>query len=90
MSNPDTDIEAMGRGELIEEIKKLRRGIREHRDCSGHDLCWFHPALWSLLPEQVNIKPEVPNWPKFMEGCVKFRKSLDRELPDVPRTDEAP
>jgi hypothetical protein len=90
MTQPDSDLEAMARGELIEEIKKLRRGIRQHRDCSGHDLCWFHPALWSLLPEQANSKPEVPDWPKFMEGCVKFRKSLDRELPDAPRTDEAP
>ena len=29
--------------QLVEEVKKLRMGIREHRDSTGHDLCWRHP-----------------------------------------------
>ena len=41
----DSDIEAMSREQLIDEVLKLRAGIREHRDCSGHDLCWHHPQL---------------------------------------------
>jgi hypothetical protein len=46
----DTDPEQMSREQLIEEIKKLRQGIRQHRNSSGHELCWNHPALWGLLP----------------------------------------
>jgi hypothetical protein len=46
----DIDLEAMSREQLIAEVMKLRDGIRKHRDSSGHELCWHHPALWALLP----------------------------------------
>ena len=42
------------REELIDEVKKLRQGIRRHRDSSRHELCWHHPALWGLLPEKTD------------------------------------
>ena len=82
----DTDLTEMTREELIAEVIKLRQGIREHRDSSGHELCWHHPALWNLLPEKTDPLPEVPEWPAFMQGCVEYRKSLDRQLPNAPRT----
>ena len=82
----DEDLMAMTREQLIEEVRKLRQGIRSHRDSSGHDLCWYHPALWRLLPEKQDPRPIVPDWPQFMEGCVRFRRSLDEELPDAPRS----
>ena len=53
----DEDLETMDRAQLIEEVRKLRAGIREHRDSTGHDLCWHHPALWALLPERAD--PEI-------------------------------
>jgi len=31
----------------------------------------------------------VPDWPQFMEGCVRYRRSLDEQLPDAPRTNES-
>jgi len=46
----DEDVNALTREQLIDEVKRLRAGIRTHRDSSGHDLCWHHPDLWSLLP----------------------------------------
>ncbi|MEX0590613.1 MAG: hypothetical protein WD207_05960, partial [Xanthobacteraceae bacterium] len=49
----DTDLESMNRDALVAEVKKLRAVIRQHRDASGHGLCWHHPAMWSLLPEKV-------------------------------------
>jgi hypothetical protein len=46
----DADLDAMAKSALIAEVRRLRAGIREHRDSSGHDLCWHHPELWGLLP----------------------------------------
>ena len=82
----DSDLEAMSREQLIAEARKLREGIRKHRDCSGHELCWHHPALWGLLPEKSDPIPVVPEWPQFLEGCVRYRQSLDEQAPDAPRS----
>jgi hypothetical protein len=71
---------------LIAEVKRLRGGIRTHRDSSGHDLCWHHPDLWGLLPEQTDPLPTVPRWPEFLRGCLRYRQSLDEQLPDAPRS----
>jgi hypothetical protein len=83
----DNDVETMSREQLIAEIRKLRAGIRAHRDSTGHELCWHHPALWGLLPEQTDPLPTVPTWPEFLRGCVRYRESLDKQLPDAPRSD---
>ena len=84
----DEDLEALSREQLIEEVKRLRAGIRAHRDASGHELCWHHPALWGLLPERLDPRVAVPAWPQFLRGCIRYRQSLDEELPDAPRTGE--
>jgi hypothetical protein len=84
----DEDLQHLSREELIVEVVKLRNGIRQHRDSTGHALCWHHPALWSLLPEKTDPTPEVPAWPQFMQGCVRYRQSLDEQAPSAPRTDE--
>jgi hypothetical protein len=85
----DEDLETMSREKLLDEVRRLRAGIRAHRDSSGHDLCWFHPALWSLLPERADPLPRIPEWPQFMRGCIAYRHSLDRQAPRAPRvTDE--
>lgn len=82
----DEDIDKMDHAALVAEIKRLRAAIRSHRDCSGHDLCWYHPELWGLLPESSAQLPKVPEWPQFMRGCIKYRASLDKELPEAERT----
>ena len=84
MTGLDDDLQRMGRDELIAEIRRLRQGIRAHRDASGHDLCWHHPQLWGLLPERIDPAVAVPSWPKFMRGCLKYREALERELPNAP------
>ena len=81
----DNDLDSMSREQLVSEIKKLRTGIRAHRDSSGHDLCWYHPALWSLFPEKTEHILVVPEWPQFMQGCIRYRKSLDQQCPQAPR-----
>ena len=77
----DEDVESMDRTALIAEVKRLRAAIREHRDSSGQDLCWHHPALWNLLPDGPAAMPDVPAWPEFLRGCIAYRESLDRQLP---------
>jgi hypothetical protein len=84
----DDDLDTLSREQLISEIKRLRAGIRRHRDSSGHDLCWHHPALWGLLPEKTDPLPVVPDWPQFLRGCLRYRESLDRQLPGAPRSSE--
>lgn len=82
----DDDLEPMSREQLIVEVKKLRGGIRKHRDSTGHDLCWHHPALWGLLPDATDPLPTVPAWPEFLRGCLQYRQSLDEQLPNAPRS----
>jgi hypothetical protein len=38
------------------------------------------------LPEKTDPVPVVPDWPQFLEGCLKYRRSLDEQLPHAPRT----
>jgi hypothetical protein len=85
----DEDVKQMTRDQLIEEVVRLRNGIREHRDSTRHDLCWHHPQLWGLLPERTDPLPEVPEWPQFLEGCLRYRRSLDEQLPNGPRIGNA-
>jgi hypothetical protein len=82
----DEDLANFDRDALIAEVKRLRAGIRRHRDSAGHDLCWHHPQLWGLLPKSTDPIPSVPDWPQFLRGCVRYRESLDDQLPDAPRT----
>jgi hypothetical protein len=81
----DPDLERMSREQLVEEVKKLRQGIRHHRDGTRHELCWHHPTLWGLLPEKTDPIPEVPDWPEFLQGCIRYRESLDEQVPHARR-----
>jgi hypothetical protein len=84
----DEDLNQMSREQLIAEARRLRAGIRQHRDSTGQALCWHHPQLWALLPEKTDPAPTVPDWPQFMQGCVRYRASLDTQLPGTPRSTE--
>ena len=84
----DEDLEHLTESQLIAEVKRLRAGIREYRDGTGHDLCWHHPQLWGLLPEQVTPDLAVPAWPQFLRGFLRYRESLDAQLPNAPRLTE--
>lgn len=86
----DSDLDKLSRDELIVELVKLRNAVRAHRNSTGHALCWHHPALWDLLPEQARITPVVPEWPEFLRGCIRYRQSLDEQLPRAPRSHEEP
>jgi hypothetical protein len=72
----NADVHDLERDDLIAEVKKLRKGIRDHRDAQGHALCWWVPELWGLLPEKITPKPEVPPTKEFLAACKLYRKSL--------------
>ena len=84
----DEDLAQFSKEALIQEVRKLRAGIRVHRDSTKHQLCWHHPQLWDLLPEKTNPEIAVPAWPQFLRGCIHYRESLDAQLPDALRTHE--
>lgn len=85
----DEDVDRLDRDALVAEVKRLRAGIRAHRDSTGQELCWHHPALWGLLPERMTPDVAVPPWPSFLRGCVRYREALERELPHA-RVDTGP
>ena len=82
----DADLDALDRAALVAEVKRLRAGVRAHRDSTLHELCWHHPQLWALLPEAIDPSIAVPDWPQFMRGCIHYRQSLDTQRPDAPRS----
>ena len=90
MAATDNDLNILSREQLIEEVIKLRNGIRKHRDSTGHELCWHHPDLWALLPEKTEPNIVVPEWSEFMKGCIRYRISLDEQQPEAPRSSEQP
>lgn len=73
----DEDLQTKTKEELVAEVVLLRNAIRKHRDSQGHDLCWYHPELWCLLPEQNEVERKVPAWCDFISNCAAYRKSLD-------------
>ncbi len=82
----DDDLASLTQQQLVLEVVRLRDGIRRHRDSTGHELCWHHPELWGLLPEATDPLPTVPEWPQFMHGCIRYRQSLDDQIPTAPRS----
>ncbi len=76
----DADLDEMSREALVEEVKKLREGIRKHRDAEGHNLCWYVPELWGLLPDKPDPKPHIPPVSEFMEHCAAYRAALDDSI----------
>ncbi len=85
MTASDEDLHQLSERELVDEVIRLREGIRRHRDSTAEELCWHHPQLWGLLPESSDPIPDVPAWPQFLRGCVRYRESLDDQLPTAPR-----
>jgi glutamine synthetase len=85
----DSDLEGMDKEQLAAEIRRLRAGIREHRNKSGHGLCWYVPELWSLLPEKTDPLPAVPPEKEFLEQCRVYRQSLDHPYERHARVLEA-
>ena len=74
----DEDLESMTLEQLKEVARNLRAGIRQHRDATGHNLCWYVPELWNLLPDKKDPDPNIPPTEEFLCNCKKYRLSLEK------------
>jgi hypothetical protein len=83
----DEDLTAMSREQLTEEVRRLRQGIRAHRDSTGHGLCWHHPDLWGLLPEKQDPVPTMPV-ARIHPRLREIPQSLDEQAPHAPRSSQ--
>ena len=68
------------REQLVEEVRKLRRGIREHRDSTGQSSAGIIPAS-GASSRAAGPAAHGPDWPEFLRGCIRYRQSLDEKFP---------
>lgn len=95
----DDDLRGMSEQQLIDEIMKLREGIRKHRDQKGDENCWLDDQfyLYGLLPEKINAEPQLPDKDLMMLNCSRYydcRKAGKeyiplKELPNVDQRDNS-
>jgi hypothetical protein len=83
----DQDLQHMSPEELLAEAKKMREAIRKHRDSQLHELCWYHPEMWNLLPDKKEVRPSVPKRDQFLRGCQIYRDSLDKDIPEADQAE---
>ena len=64
---------------LVSKLEELRSAIKDHREKTGHEMCWENDEeLWQVLGDNIEIDHTPPNWCEFMERCVAYRKSKDK------------
>jgi hypothetical protein len=81
----DSDLDTMSREQLLAEVRRLRDGIRKHRDSTEHELCWHHPQLWGLLPEKSDPLSDGAGVASIHDGlysvsCVLGRPNSETRL----------
>lgn len=69
---------------LLEEVRRSRTAIREHRDQMGDYRCWVDDeVLYHLtLPELKDLSPELPDLSEFMRRCEAYH--TNRQDPSEP------
>jgi hypothetical protein len=80
MADHDDALDGMSPAELGAEVRRLREGIRAHRDQRGDDRCWLDDEkLYALLPEGTAARTHMdfelmyPNCRRFLETRVHPR-----------------
>ncbi len=68
----DDDLLVLNKEKLRQEVRRLRHGIRAHRDQRGDDRCWIDDEkLYGLLPDGVHaetlLDPEL-----MLRNCKRF------------------
>ena len=74
-----------------QRIDALETAIRKHRAAQGQDLCWLNDLeLWDVLKDGVMVDRQVPPWPDFMAGCIRYRQMLGKPPMSTPPPKEDP
>lgn len=56
----------------VGEVRRLRAGIRAHRDARGNDRCWLDDeVLYRLLPDHEALTV-LPDRATFLANCAAF------------------
>lgn len=81
LAETDLDLYNMRVPTLVDEIRRLRNGIRQHRDQCSHNRCWLDDQeLYRLLPEQANAVFTLPPQEEFLRECARFWKQRQPQL----------
>jgi len=65
----DADLEGMSRDQLVVEVKRLRHGMRQHGDSTGHELCLVPSGALVAATRAIRLPSRHPDWPEFLRGC---------------------
>lgn len=69
----DDDLTTMTRDQMEIEVRRLRGGIRQHRDERGDDRCWLDDQrLYALLPDTGVAITTLPPKDVFLRSCERF------------------
>ncbi len=68
---------------LAAEVIRLREGIRNHQNKSGHELCWLNDIeLWKLLDSGARYPHNsLPVREEFLAQCGRFYASRLKGTP---------
>lgn len=71
---------------LLDEVRRSRAAIREHRDQIGDYRCWVDDEVLyhSTLPELKGLSPELPDIQEFMSRCEAYH--TNRQDPSEPKS----
>ena len=75
------------RDELVAEVRRFAPAsasiaTARRRSCAG-----TIRSFGACCRRRSSPRSPVPPWPNFLRGCLKYRESLDRELPNAPVAD---
>ncbi|MEK7583902.1 MAG: hypothetical protein AAB490_01545 [Patescibacteria group bacterium] len=69
----DTDVEKMAQGQLRREVKRLRDGLRKHRDARSNSRCWHNDlGLYGLLPEGKKPGKMLGDEKMLLRNCKRY------------------
>ncbi len=84
----DADLESLSREQLIAEVKRLRQAFANIATAPGTSCAGTIPRCGRCCRKKSDPLPVVPDWPQFLRGCLRYRQSLDDQLPQAPRSHE--
>ncbi len=80
----DEDLERLDRDALIAEGEAAPRGHSPPPGQLGTRPLLASPTVMGSAPRAPRARGRCATWPRFLRGCLRYRESLEHELPDAP------